>query len=85
MVSSDVYVLVTDSCEHVLWERTTSDVTVRGLGSGMILDYRGSSSIVTEEGQTELQDVGQKQKWEWSKDMSQGILVPSRSCKGQGN
>lgn len=49
MVSRDVYALVTDSCEHVLWARNTSDATVKGLGWGMILDYRGSPSIVTEE------------------------------------
>lgn len=63
MVSSDVLVLVTDSCEYVLWERNTSDAAIKGLGWEMILDYRGSPSIVREDDRKSYRIWGQKQKW----------------------
>ena len=49
MVSSDVQVLVPDSCEHVMWERKSSGASVKGLGLEMILDYRGRPNVVAEE------------------------------------
>lgn len=49
MVFSDVHVLVPDSCVHVMWERKSSDSSVRGLGLEMILDYRGRPNVVAEE------------------------------------
>lgn len=49
MVSSDVHVLVPDSCEHVMWERKSSDVPVKGLGLEMILYYRDRPNVVVEE------------------------------------
>lgn len=49
MFSSDVQVLVPDSCEHVMWERKSSGASVKGLGMEMILDYRGRPNVVAEE------------------------------------
>lgn len=49
MVSSEIHVLVPDSCEHVMWERKSSDASVKGLELEMILDYRGRPNVVAEE------------------------------------
>lgn len=60
MVSSDVHVLVPDSCEHVRWERNTCDATVKGLGLEMILDSRGRPNVVTEENRQTYRMWGEK-------------------------